>query len=144
MTFENADPFAMLKHVICCCCSIKGSEYLPVPEPKKLFLPAPFYLASKKICVSCFEENEETGRREKVRVLPLAEERSDVQRRYGHLCLFARRFAPRTLSASRIGGAVHSLPLPQLPVCQRHQPAAPGRRGRLPQSDEDVGPRPSL
>lgn len=57
-------PKDMLPYAICCCCSVKGQSFLPAPAPEKLFLPTPFIVASKMMCSDCFEENEETGRRE--------------------------------------------------------------------------------
>ncbi|GMH83454.1 hypothetical protein TrST_g442 [Triparma strigata] len=60
----NRPGAGMLQHIICCCCSIKNSTYLPAPPPTSLYLPAPFYLSSKMICTSCSSENSETRRRE--------------------------------------------------------------------------------
>ncbi|GMI24471.1 hypothetical protein TeGR_g14695 [Tetraparma gracilis] len=57
-------PTDMMPSVICCCCGAKNACYVPSPAPRNMFLPAPFYIASKKICTECFAENAETGRRE--------------------------------------------------------------------------------
>ena len=59
-------PRSMLDHVICCCCGADSDElkYLPAPSPSEMFLPAPFYMASKSVCSECHEENKETSRRE--------------------------------------------------------------------------------
>ncbi|GMH62029.1 hypothetical protein TrRE_jg10494 [Triparma retinervis] len=59
-------PRSMLPHVICCCCGADSDalKYLPAPPPAEMFLPAPFYMASKRVCSECHEENKETSRRE--------------------------------------------------------------------------------
>jgi len=53
----------MMPRVICCCCGVKGASYVPITLDK-IYLPAPFIIASKLICTACFAENAETGRRE--------------------------------------------------------------------------------
>ena len=82
-------PGAMMPRAVCCCCGVEGAgasgagasgagaSFLPAPAPTAVFLPAPFYIASKKICTGCFEENAETGRRE------LAANAVSVRRRVG-------------------------------------------------------------
>ena len=59
-------PRSTVPHVICCCCGASSSslKYVPSAPPTSMFLPAPFYMASKRMCSSCFDENRETERRE--------------------------------------------------------------------------------